>query len=45
MKLLVRPPQLLRALYKGSLWRMDKKEPTIYRKTAIAFDSGYGQLL
>ena len=36
MKLLVRPPQLLRALYKGSLWRMDKKEPTIY----LTFDDG-----
>jgi peptidoglycan/xylan/chitin deacetylase (PgdA/CDA1 family) len=36
MKLLVRPPQLLRALYKGSLWRMDKNEPTIY----LTFDDG-----
>ena len=36
MKLLVRPPQLLRAMYKGSLWRMDKKEPTIY----LTFDDG-----
>ena len=36
MKLLVRPPQLLRALYKGSLWRMDKKEPVIY----LTFDDG-----
>lgn len=36
MKLLVRPPQLLRAFYKGSLWRMDKKEPVIY----LTFDDG-----
>jgi peptidoglycan/xylan/chitin deacetylase (PgdA/CDA1 family) len=36
MKLLVRPPQLLRRLYRDSLWRMDKKEPTIY----LTFDDG-----
>ena len=36
MKLLVRPPQLLRRLYKDSLWRMDKKEQTIY----LTFDDG-----
>jgi peptidoglycan/xylan/chitin deacetylase (PgdA/CDA1 family) len=36
MKLLVCPPQLLRSLYKGSLWRMDKNEPTIY----LTFDDG-----
>jgi len=36
MKLLVRPPQLLRSLYKGSLWRMDKKEAIIY----LTFDDG-----
>ena len=36
MKLLVRPPRLLRSFYKGSLWRMDKKEPIIY----LTFDDG-----
>lgn len=36
MKLLVRPPQLLRRLYKNSLWRMDKKDETIY----LTFDDG-----
>ncbi len=36
MKLLVRPPQLLRRYYKGSLWRMDKSKPTIY----LTFDDG-----
>lgn len=36
MKLLVRPPQLLRSFYKGSYWRMDKMEPTIY----LTFDDG-----
>lgn len=36
MKLLVRPPQLLRSFYRGSLWRMDKKEPVIY----LTFDDG-----
>jgi len=36
MKLLVRPPQLLRSLYKNSLWRMDKKDETIY----LTFDDG-----
>lgn len=36
MKLLVRPPQLLRSFYKGSYWRMDKIEPIIY----LTFDDG-----
>ena len=36
MKLLVRPPQLLRSYYKDSIWRMDKNEPTIY----LTFDDG-----
>ena len=36
MKLLVRPPQLLRSFYKDSIWRMDKNEPVIY----LTFDDG-----
>lgn len=36
MKLLVRPPQLLRSFYKGSLWRMEKTQPVIY----LTFDDG-----
>lgn len=36
MKLLVRPPQLLRSYYKDSLWRMDKNQTTIY----LTFDDG-----
>lgn len=36
MKLLVRPPQLLRSFYKDSLWRMDKNEAVIY----LTFDDG-----
>jgi peptidoglycan/xylan/chitin deacetylase (PgdA/CDA1 family) len=36
MKLLVRPPQLLRRLYKNSVWRMDKKDEIIY----LTFDDG-----
>ena len=36
MKLLVRPPQLLRSFYKNSLWRLDKNEPIIY----LTFDDG-----
>ena len=36
MKLLVRPPQLLRRFYKDSHWRMDKNEPVIY----LTFDDG-----
>ena len=36
MKVLVRPPQLLRSFYKGSLWRMDKTQPIIY----LTFDDG-----
>ena len=36
MKLLVRPPQLLRSFYKDSIWRMDKNEPSIY----LTFDDG-----
>lgn len=36
MKILVRPPQLLRSFYKGSLWRMDKAQPVIY----LTFDDG-----
>jgi len=36
MKLLVRPPQILRKFYKGSLWRMDKQSPHIY----LTFDDG-----
>lgn len=36
MKLLVRPPQILRSFYKGSVWRMDKNDPVIY----LTFDDG-----
>ena len=36
MKLLVRPPQLLRSIYKDSLWRLDKNESIIY----LTFDDG-----
>jgi len=36
MKILVRPPQLLRSFYKGSLWRMDKAQAVIY----LTFDDG-----
>lgn len=36
MKLLVRPPQILRKLYKGSFWRMNQNEPIIY----LTFDDG-----
>ena len=36
MKLLVRPPKLLRSFFKGSIWRMDKTEPIIY----LTFDDG-----
>ncbi len=36
MKLLVRPPKILRSLYRGSLWRMSKTEPIIY----LTFDDG-----
>ncbi|MES2515060.1 MAG: polysaccharide deacetylase family protein [Bacteroidota bacterium] len=36
MKLLVRPPQLLRSFYKDSVWRMNKTEPVIY----LTFDDG-----
>lgn len=36
MKLLIRPPQILRSFYKESLWRMDKNEPAIY----LTFDDG-----
>jgi peptidoglycan/xylan/chitin deacetylase (PgdA/CDA1 family) len=36
MKLLIRPPQILRSFYKDSLWRMDKNEPAIY----LTFDDG-----
>lgn len=36
MKLLVRPPQLLRSFYKDSLWRMSKTEQSIY----LTFDDG-----
>lgn len=36
VNLLVRPPQLLRNLYKDSLWRMDKTQPIIY----LTFDDG-----
>lgn len=36
MKLLVRPPKLLRSFYKDSLWRMDKNESVIY----LTFDDG-----
>jgi len=32
----VRPPQLLRSFYKGSLWRMDKAQAVIY----LTFDDG-----
>jgi len=36
MKLLVRPPQILRKLYKGSVWRMDQNEQMVY----LTFDDG-----
>jgi len=36
MKLLVRPPRLLRSYYKHSVWRMNKDEPVIY----LTFDDG-----
>ena len=36
MKLLVRPPQVLRSLYKNSVWRMNKENPVIY----LTFDDG-----
>ena len=36
MKLLVRPPQILRKLYRGSLWRMNQNEQNIY----LTFDDG-----
>jgi peptidoglycan/xylan/chitin deacetylase (PgdA/CDA1 family) len=36
MKILVRPPGLLRKLYKNSLWRMNGDERTIY----LTFDDG-----
>ena len=36
MKLLVRPPKILRSLYKDSIWRMDKTQQTIY----LTFDDG-----
>lgn len=36
MNILVRPPQLLRAFYKDSVWRMDKNEKVIY----LTFDDG-----
>ncbi len=36
MKLLVRPPQILRSLYKPSIWRLKVDTPTIY----LTFDDG-----
>ena len=36
MKLITRPPQLLRLAYKEALWRKDKNEPVIY----LTFDDG-----
>ncbi len=36
MKLLVRPPQILRRIYKDSLWRMNPNEQKIY----LTFDDG-----
>ena len=36
MKLLVRPPKLLRRLYKDSVWRLDKTQKKIY----LTFDDG-----
>lgn len=36
MKLLVRPPQLLRNLYPNSVWRLNKNDPVIY----LTFDDG-----
>lgn len=36
MQLLVRPPYLLRKIYPGVLWRMNKKEKKIY----LTFDDG-----
>ena len=33
---IVRPPQMLRSLYKDSLWRMDKSKPELY----LTFDDG-----
>ena len=36
MKFLVRPPKILRSLYKDSVWRMDKTQQTIY----LTFDDG-----
>ncbi|MCD6018822.1 MAG: polysaccharide deacetylase family protein [Bacteroidetes bacterium] len=36
MKLLVRPPQIIRSIYKDSVWRMSKNDPLIY----LTFDDG-----
>lgn len=36
MKLLARPPQILRGIYKDSVWRMNKNEQVIY----LTFDDG-----
>ena len=36
MKFLVPPPQILRSLYKPSVWRLKKNEPNIY----LTFDDG-----
>ena len=36
MRFLIRPPKLLRKLYKESIWRIEKKKPTIY----LTFDDG-----
>lgn len=33
---IVRPPKVLRGLYKEAVWRMDKNEPTLY----LTFDDG-----
>lgn len=36
MKLLVRPPKMLRSFYKPSVWRLNTSEPVIY----LTFDDG-----
>jgi len=36
VKVLVRPPEILRSFYKDAVWRMDKTEPAIY----LTFDDG-----
>ena len=36
MRFLIRPPKLIRKLYKESIWRIEQKKPTIY----LTFDDG-----